>query len=404
MARQRISVIGVLAALIAVAALGGLSLPIRAQSLVTLWYPWQGAQAEVLTRWIADYEAANPGRVVQANYVPFYTLIDRLSAPGGEGQPDMVLGPSDWAGALASRRFLAQLDGRLNPAFRAQVADAAWRAVSYDARIVGVPVALEGPALFANAALLDGDSPPDTLVGLLDAAAQHALDSQPGLILTLDFYPTSGIFFARGGQLADAAGSSLLREGDALPAYLRTLQDLYRRAQTGAIGLNAPSDAFREGRAPFLLGGSWQLAELRAAPGDSLLVAPLPNVDDQPWAPLFRTWNLYMGLESLHVDAAMDFARYATGDAAQRLAASDAALVPANPRAWDADADIRTIADSLTRSGVPLPNRTEMAAYWEPLRAMIRAATSGGQDADSAAQAGQAAVEAAVSAWRRSAP
>ncbi|MCC7208073.1 MAG: extracellular solute-binding protein, partial [Anaerolineae bacterium] len=373
MVRRRIAVVGVLAALL-VGLPGVAMLPARAQAALTLWHPWQGAQAQALARWIADYEAENPGRTIRAEYAPFFALVNRFSAPAeGQDRPDMVLGPSDWAGVLANRRMLAQLDGRLNPAFRAQVADVAWRAVTFDAHILGVPVALEGPALYANAALLGDDSPPDTLADLLSAAAEHATDQSPGLIMGLDFYPTSGIFFALGGQLADAAGSSQLREGDALPAYLRTLQDVYRRSETGVIALNAPSDAFREGRTPFLLGGTWQLAELRVAPGDSLVVAPLPDVDGQPWSPLIRTWNLYMSLDSLRTDAAMDFARFVTGEAAQAQAAREAALVPANPNAWDADPDIRIMAESLTRAGVPIPNRAEMDAYWEPLRAMIRA-------------------------------
>lgn len=406
MVRRRISVWAAFVALVTVliAALSARYLPpAQAQTAVTLWHPWQGTQAQALARWIADYEAENPGRTIQAEYVPFFSLVDRFSAPAeGESRPDMVLGPSDWAGVLVNRRLLAQLDGRLNPAFRAQAADIAWRAATYDTRIVGVPVALEGPALFANAVLLRDAEPPDTLLGLLVAARELAADGQPGLILSLDFFPTSGIFFALGGQLADASGGSLLREGNALPAYLRALQNMYGRVAVGAVGLNVPSQVFREGRVPFLLGGTWQLAELRAAPGESLIVAPLPSIEGKPWAPLFRAWNLYMSLDSLHTDAAMDFARYVTSDAAQSLAASDAVFVPTNPDAWSADPDIATLAESLTEAGVPVPNRAEMEAYWEPLRAMVRAATTGAQDADAAALAGQDAVDAAVDAWRRS--
>jgi maltose-binding protein MalE len=250
-----------------------------------------------------------------------------------------------------------------------------------------------------NRTLVGEESPPQTLADLLRAAAEHTASDQPGLIMSSDFYPTAGIFFALGGQLADAAGTSLLREGSALPAYLRTLQDLSESAQSGHVALNAPSDAFREGRVPFLLGGSWQLAELRLAPGDGLFAAPLPAVDGQPWSPLIRTWNLYMGLDSLQLGAAMDFARYVTSDDAQALTAREAAIIPANPDAWDADPDIRTIAQSLVEAGVPIPNRPEMAAYWEPLQLMIRAA-AGGQDAEAAALAGQDAVDAAVDAWR----
>lgn len=394
---RRLISVGVFAALVVARVM-----PAQAQLVVTLWHPWQGAPAQVLARWLADYEASHEGRVViQAEYVPFFALLNRFSAPpDGQARPDMVLGPSDWAGTLVNRRLVAQLEGRLNPTYRAQVT-VAWGAVHYDTHIVGMPISLEGPAFYANRALLGDEPPPATLDDLLRAAAAHATGDQPGLIMGSDFYPTAGIFFALGGQLADAAGSSLLREGDALPAYLTSLQDLHRRAQDGYIALDAPSDAFREGRVPFMLGGSWQLAELRAALGDSLLVAPLPEVNGQPWAPLVRTWNLYMSLDSLRIEGAMEFARFVTSEAAQALAAREGALVPVNSAAWAADPGVRAIAEGLDQAGVPIPTRPEMEAYWEPLRAMIRAATDGGQDAETAALAAQDAVDLAIDAWRR---
>jgi arabinogalactan oligomer/maltooligosaccharide transport system substrate-binding protein len=372
------------------------ALPARAQVTVVLWHPWHGQAAALLESWIAAYAASNDGRiVVRAEYVPFFSLPGAFANPPGGERPDMVIGPSDWAGNLIRERLVAQLDGRLSADFRARIPDLAWEAATFDARIIGIPLLLEGTTLYYRR----GPGMPATLPMTWDALL--AVGETAGLVMPVDFYPTAGLFFALGGTLIDASGSSLLRQGEAFSQYLSLLRDVWARAQQSgsALALDASIETFRAGRAAFFLGGSWDLFDLRRALDDDLGVAPLPMVGRQTWAPLVRTQQIYVALDGLRIDAVMDFARFVTGEAAQILAAREAALVPANSAAWSADPHIERIADSLA-AGVPVSNRAEMALYWPPLRTAIRTVTARSQPVETAAAEAQDAIDAAIARFR----
>ncbi len=138
--------------------------------------------------------------------------------------------------------------------------------MTYNDTIYGIPESNQGVALYYNAALTSDAAP--TLDSLL---------TQPGTV-TFDFYDTAGIYLGLGGKLISDNGSNLVTADGALTDYLALLKSPYIASnQTATPPPNnrvpvSTGDAFRLGKSPYLIAGSWSLLELQHNLGDNLRV------------------------------------------------------------------------------------------------------------------------------------
>lgn len=345
--------------------------PAQAQVEITLWHSWQWPENKVLQTWIAGYPAAREGRaVVKAEYVPSFSIPERLRT--SPEKPDLVLGSSDWADPFWAASLIGPLDLKLDDAYRATLSPLAWQLARYGGATVAVPLTLEGMVFYYNIALVGDEALPRTWDDLVGEIAFHSKGDQVGMVANLGFYQTGGMFFALGGQLMTDSGASRLGEGTALADYFTILQSYVAKAKRGEIAISAVSDAFPQGKAAYKLAGNWDLLHLRGALGDKLGVLNPPTVNGKAWRPFVRASQLYVVQGSPDVDASLDFARYVTSADAQQVAAQ-AGLLPVNPAAYDADAQVGQVAGQLATDGMPIPSRPEMAIYWREMDEALRA-------------------------------
>ncbi len=359
------------------------AVPSRAQTTLVLWHTWQPPQAALLEEWLADYPPLQAGDLtLEVIYVPHSQLSALLDNPPNARPPDLILSTSDALAQPAVRRFAAVLDRTLTPEFRQTLTPLAWQLAQFNGQVQALPLALESYTLYYNRALVD-EGLPNTV---RDLAAQAA---EVGLILPRDFYPTAGMFFALNGSLLDENANSALST-NALGNYLIALRGL---AGAQGVQLGAAEDGFRQGAVGYLLGGSWRLPVLRAALGDDLGVAALPSVEGRPWLPVARAWQLYIGVGSPFREANLALARHLLSADAQRRV-GQYGFLPTLPAAADSTPLLMPLARAIYESGVPLPNRPELAALWLPLREAINAVLEEGRDPLTAAsQAVQRAAE-----------
>lgn len=337
----------------------------RAQIALTVWHSWNGAPAEALARWLAEYPPATEGRTVfNVVYKPFFTLRDQLKNPPDGRGPDLYIGPSDWMGQLGRERLAIALDSRLPPAYRAELTPRAWPLVTAEGRVLGVPFALEGAALFYNRDLVADTGVAATWEGLIRAAAALQSGDRMGLALAPTFYPTAGLYFAAGGVLPNA-GERLSPESPAWTAYQQALAAL---AQAPGVLTTAPDggfDAFREGRAAFLLGLSADYPTYREKLREKLGVLPLPTISGAAWQSLIRAQVVYVAAGTPFSEAAVDFARYLTSEAAQGIGI-EAGLLPVRAGFGDEDPVAGPMLQALTTAGVPMP--PHMPELWPQFR------------------------------------
>jgi maltose-binding protein MalE len=346
--------------------------PTQAQIPLRLWHSWEGDAGSLLERWVAGYQARTPNIIIQSERMPLHALRERfISTPNAE-RPDILIGPSDWAGDLFANAFIAPLDARLGAAFRAQLLPVAWDTTTFESKTLGLPLALEGLVLYYNRALVPADSVVQTWDDLV-RQMQVTIAAGDGIDLTIGegFYATAGIYLSYGGQLLDDRGRNLMTSETILSRYLTRVQALYAlrgpSVQIGGAGVD-----FRLGQARYALDGTWQFWENRAMLGQDFGVAALPSVEGQPWRPLVRSTLLMISASSRQIEPALSFGRYVTSAEAQSDAARIALLVPVNRQATIEDAALAVAASSLQRDGVAIPTHPKLRDYWRGLDAAIR--------------------------------
>ena len=393
--RQRISLIA--ACLLALTLiLTSSSQPTHAQTKIILWHSWRDASASVLAGWISDFNAKNKGVEMDAQYIAPADLLKQLESAAPETRPDLVLGPSDWAGDLVKKNIAIPLTDQLGTDFQFTPVTSA--DASIQGSLVAVPQSLEGIALYYNNTLVDPANIPTTFEELLGQAKQLTKDQTVGLIMPTSFYATAGIYFAYEGTLFDGIGNPTLDLNGAFKNYLTAMQNLYQRGANGEVTLNESSGAFEQGHAAYLIDGSWNLSDYERSLGDHLGVASLPTVNDTAWLPFVRTQQFYF-TQTANLTLTVAFAKSAYQADAQQNAAQLARQIPANPAVKVSDQHISAFMSQLS-AGTALPNRLEMSMYWEPISAAIDAVTVGGKPIDEAIQKAQSTIQTQVDLLR----
>lgn len=105
----------------------------------------------------AAFEKDNPGVTVNAEFVPYEALYDKIvasKAAGGSGY-DVVLYDVIWPAAFARDGVLVDVTDRLKELDRSKVFDGAWATVNYDGKTYGMPWILDTKYLFYNTEILE---------------------------------------------------------------------------------------------------------------------------------------------------------------------------------------------------------------------------------------------------------
>lgn len=374
-----------------VALISSLSVPSRAAETLIIWNSLQSPMSRVLDQWLTEYPPLKDGSLgLDVRVVPHFALGEFLDNPPDSQLPDLIFASSDAAAILAERRLLAVLDSDLPGDLRTRFAPIAWDLATYERNIVAVPVALEGLVLYQNRALTD-DINTATLEGFLQSVVRLNNADQTGLIFNLDAYSTAGLYLAEGGSYLNARGESLLEASlNQFTRYLTTIRDLAERAKRGEFAYNSGDQAFLEGKVGFIIAPSSYLPKYQLALGGNVQVATLPTLKNGTWRPMVRAYQLYVMPRTTKRAIALDFADFATqsGGGSQ----IGYGLVSARSDTIAMDALEPSVMAGVLQSGVPQPNRPEMAVVWRAMSNAIRAVVEDGIDPAVAARA--AATEA----------
>jgi maltose-binding protein MalE len=339
----------------------------------------------LLDTWVANFTEANEGIEVETVFVPFDDLRATYenAAATGEG-PDLLIGQADWAGPLSEAGLIMPVDDLVAETdLDTQLTEAAWGTMSYAGERYGIPVTLDGVALYYNSDIIDADDIPTDLEELLEVAAELTEGDDVGLMFNNGFYHSAGIYFALGGELFDEEGSNLWNESDAAEAYLEIHQMIFEEYPEFITGDNS---LFQEGRAAMIVDGQWNLGTYTESLGDSLGVARLPEIDGEPWSPFVGGKGFYVNSTTENVDNALAFLTYVTSAEGLTLGAEIASHVPTGEGIEVENENIGIFSEQLS-GGTPLPTSPTMGAYWNPVQEAITAVTEGGEEPAAAAEA-----------------
>lgn len=362
---------------------------------LTIWHSWQGAEQEVLDTWIANYtgDVTINTRFIYAEDLQA-TYQGQLEAGAG---PDLVLGTPDWAQAFRNTPNALALTAVIaGTQLEANLPASSWELMAAEGDYYGIPVSLDGVALYYNRDLLPDDEVPATFDEMLEIGVERTTDETVGLIFDRSFYTSAGMYFALGGQLFDSTtGANLWNTNGAAVRFLELHREVFQASDEIYGGA---ATRFTNGQAAMIIDGSWQLVDYQAALGDRLGIALLPDIDGNPWQPFINVQGFYVNPNG-KVEASLAFMTHVTSPENLLLANEIAGLVPPVEAGTIDDPNLDQLVTQFT-NGVPFPTATIMTAYMTAIDEAIIATTEGAQTPEDAAGAAQATLEEAVSARR----
>ncbi len=288
------------AALLGSAVMMGMAVPAMAQDPIEIEY-WQyffQGRVDAIDALIEQFEAENPGIVVNHTHFPYADYRTRIAAavPAGEG-PDVIQMFYGWVPDYIDAGLLQPLPAEYFPL--QELEDEYFdivQAMVYDGQLYAVPTAVRSLALFWNKRMfeeagLDPETPPATLDEMVDfAVALTERDgggnlTAVGLTMAMtgqDHHWWREVLVRQfGGQPYSDDGRTVTYNDEAGAAALQYYIDMIQEHGVSDIGfMDEPQAAFRAGRGGMHIDGSFRLGALRDTRGLDWGVGELPaNAD-----------------------------------------------------------------------------------------------------------------------------
>ncbi len=326
---------------------------------ILLWHSWPRAQADVLEEVLTQIGEIDPDVGVITIYVEPDEVLERYVAAIDQGiGPDLLLGPADWVGALASAEAVRSIpdDLRFLLEFRTNTLDA----VRVDDTIYGIPMAVGPNALYVNTELAN-----DVPTGLGDLPGMTSADAPFAMVPR--FVSAYWGIATFGSGLFDSKGRFTLADS----GFTEWLTWLESAQHNPGIILNSDEEALRDlfmqGRAAYYVGGPDELAAIGQRIGQAqLAVVRLPNGPFGPAGPLLSATAVMQGTNSSdsQAEVAQFVANFLTNRQQSTTFMRELGHIPANADVA-VDPRIYPILGGFARqatTGVTLPNTLDLVA------------------------------------------
>jgi arabinogalactan oligomer / maltooligosaccharide transport system substrate-binding protein len=326
---------------------------------LTVWHAYssggeaEGAAFEAVK---AEIEAANPDLTLTVLDVPFDQLFTNFQTEAAAGGgPDLFIAPNDSLGTQARASLLLPLDEHLDDEFLGEQLEVAVDGSQVDGTFYAVPESLKAVAMFYNSSTVS--EPPTTTDELL-----AAVEGGTRVGLMQGAYHNWGWWYAFGGQIMDDSGRCVADESGVADAFafLRDLRDAGAEIYTDGAAFQ---DDFETGNLDLIVEGPWFTGDAKAALGDDLGVAPMPEGPGGPSQPMTGVDGWYINVNAADPDLAVAFAKAMVSPENEQTFVDDAGHIPANANIEIADPITQTFAEAV-ESGFARPQNEELNNYW----------------------------------------
>jgi len=236
-----------------------------------------GAEGEIVSQMIPEFERRNPGIKVEIQQIPWTAAHEKLlTAYVGESTPDVAQLGNTWVPEFEAIHALADLTpwvARSHAVDRSDNFEGIWRTNVVDGRLYGVPWYVDTRVLFYRTDLLASvgyKKPPETWDQWVDAMQRLRAKQRPDqypLLLPTDEWPHPVTF-------ALEQGAPLLRDGGRYadfeePRFATAFNfylSLYRRGFSPTLTRTDVANRFQQfatGDFAMLISGPWDVGELR---------------------------------------------------------------------------------------------------------------------------------------------
>lgn len=349
---------------------------VSAQGL-TIWTHFADGDLEWLQEQATSFETAfgTPVDIVKVDLGEIKQKM-LLSAPEGEAADLVVPIPHDQIGEMAVGGVLADMSSFATDNYLSDLNGQAKVAFTFNNKLFGLPMYVEGPALIVNKDLV-GDIP-ESMEAMIAAAQELTTDETSGFLYDIgNFYfsyvwinSMGGYVFGR-DDAGDLDASDLGLDNEGAISGISMIKDL--RHEYGLIpegtDYGIADGQFIDGNVAMTYNGPWAIGNYKDA-GIDLAVMPLPATEDG------TEFSGFMGVQGIlmnefstnKIDAA-NFAKWVTRPSAQIELALNTGKIPSSNNAAAEVADDPVISgfSAALTNAVPMPNIPEMGNVWGPM-------------------------------------
>ena len=299
-----------------------------------------------------------------------------LAAPQGQAG-DLFIGiPHDQIAEMALGGVTDDIAAFATAAYLADLSEQARLAYTFQGRLIGLPMFVQGPALIVNNDLVD--TIPASYEELLAVAQELTTADTFGFMYDIaNFYFSFGWINTFGGYVfgADATGSLVADDvgldTEGAVAGAQAIKDL--RHAHGLVPAGTDYDVanglFVDGALAMIYNGPWAISQYQAA-GLDVSVYPMPPLaDGTPFSGFMTVDGVLMNPFSPRRADAANFAKWITRTDAQVSMAQLTGRIPASISALarvDDDPLVSGFGTALLDS-VPMPNIPQMSNVWGPM-------------------------------------
>lgn len=377
------------------------------ETTITIWNQWDGKYLEAIEQVFNDYEAANPGVVIDLSKPEDVKNALTVAIPAGEG-PDIIGWANDAIGEQAlNGNIVAVSDYGITADFLSSTYEpAAVNGVTWMGSIWGLPETQEGIALIYNKDLVTEEYlPADPLdfEDLYEKAKKFQEDTGNVLVCNQAFggndaYHMSPIFFGFGiPAYVDEEGKGYLNTPEAIAAaeWLKKFATVSYAENSYDI-CNA---ALAEGKVGMWWTGPWAVAGVEES-GVNYGILPM----GRPFVGIKTLLLTKNAVDRGNTDLAIDIMKYFTSAEVQKKLSLVNKTIPAATAALQ-DAEVSQLAavvgyGTALNLGVPMSPSPFSSAQWDPVGAASGAIWTGAQQPVEAMEAAQLALEEKVAAMQ----
>lgn len=162
----------------------------KEKKVIKYWSFHTGSEAEYIEEMITQYNSENADVLIEhqvVNQSDYTTTLIPTAYANGEAPDIMYVEPSTFT-KYAEKGMLADLSSYYTDELKTDMQPAALEAVTYDGKILALPMEMETLGLFYNADLLEeaGLTPPATWEELYTTAEKLTTDKQYGIVLPVE--------------------------------------------------------------------------------------------------------------------------------------------------------------------------------------------------------------------------
>ncbi|ENM3902968.1 maltose/maltodextrin ABC transporter substrate-binding protein MalE [Vibrio cholerae] len=335
-----------------------------------------------------QFEADTGVKVIVQHPESLESKFQQLAATGGG--PDIIFWAHDRFGGYAEAGLLKEI--KPSEDFKNKLVAFSWDAVTVNGKLVGYPVAIEGPSLIYNKDLLP--IPPKTWEELPTIHEKMKGQGKQAIMWDIKNAYFTWPLISSGGAFAfqkTPSGYDAKVTGINNDAGIKGLQFLIDMVQQGIINPNmdyaVSESAFSKGQVAMTINGPWSWSNLDKM-GLNYGVAVFPTLRGKKGNPFVGILSAGINASSPNSDLAAEFLEnYLFTDKNLELMNKDKPLGAVTLKSFQQtlEQDERIKATMINaESGEIMPNIPQMTAYWFAEGAAIENALQGKQTAQTA--------------------